>query len=239
MSSSKQEQEIFHVDLKTEGYDLRFRHPSSFVIVGSTMSGKTTWVLNVLRNAKALFENPKCTQNVIYFYKIWQEKFDEADRDGLVTEFIAEKPTTEIIIEKTEKYKKDGGSCLIIDDYANDMNMKDIQIFTVLTHHLSCCTFIMSQSLFPKCAAYREISLNCTYNVIFKTTRDFRQFRTFAQQLFPRNWMFLVKTFEEETEKQYSYLLIDHHHATPRLLQIRSHVLPKEFPMMVFLKSKH
>lgn len=232
------ELDLYDIDTDTEGYNLTFKCPSSFAVIGSTQAGKTTWILNVLRYSKLLFRQPKCAQNVIYFYAIWQDKFDEAEREGLVSKWVPEIPTQELVTEYTEKFKNDGGSIVIIDDHTNNLDKNAIQIFTVLTHHLRCCTFLLSQSLFPKCPAYREISLNCTYTVIFKTARDFRQFRTFAQQLFPRNWMFLVNVYEKETRKQFSYILVDHDHATPPLLQIRSNLLPHEGPLTIYKMKK-
>lgn len=232
--------ELYEIDTDTEGHNLTFKCPSSFAVIGCTMAGKTTWVLNVLRNAQKLFRNPKCAQNVIYFYAMKQDKLDIALSEGLITELINEPPTKDLMLEKTEKYRRDGGSIIIIDDFANDLGKQAIKIFTVWTHHLNCCTFLLSQSLFPKCPAYREISLNCTYTIIFKTTRDLRQFHTFAQQLSPKNWKILVEVYENETERQYSYILVDHNHATPKLFQIRSNLLPHEGPMAIYrIKKKN
>ena len=228
----------YEVVTDAEGYDLRFRHPASYMVCGNSQAGKTTWVLNVLRQSKELFQNPKCMQNVIYFYNLWQDKFDHADREGLVTEWIDEVPTKEIILEKTKDYKRDGGSVIVVDDQVSNLKSNMVEIYTVLTHHLSCATFLLSQSLFPKVEAFRDISKNCTYNVVFKTTRDFRQFRTLAQQIQPLHWRYLVDVYEKECVRPYSYLLLDYDHRTPPLLQVRNNVLASEGDMAIFRRKK-
>lgn len=219
-----------------EGFDLRFKNPCSFLLVGSSQCGKTSLVFQCLRNAKTLFRDPRCAQNVLYFFNVWQRKFDEFDREGIITEWIQELPTKQLIEEKTAKYVNHGGSIIIIDDYCSKLKSSDI--FTILTHHCNCVTFLLSQNLFSNNPAYRDISLNCTYNIIFKSTRDFKQFRTFARQIFPSDSSFLIDVYENETKKQYSYLLIDHDHSTNPSVQIRSNFIPGNGPMRIFRKKK-
>lgn len=230
--------DFYEVDTVMEGFDFRLKWPSSFAIIGCTQAGKTMFVLDVIRNAQQLFRNPKCAQNVIYFHSIDQDCLEDAKKEGLIHHLLSEVPTKERMTELTQDYKRKGGSIVVIDDHANSLNKKSIDIFTVLTHHLGCVTFLLSQSLFPKSEAYREISRNVTYTVIFKTMRDFQQFSKFAYQISPKYGKALVQLYENETRRQYSYIFISHDHATPSLLQFRTHILPHEAPMCVYRLKK-
>ena len=118
-----------------EGYDLRFNNPCSFLIVGSTQAGKTSWTLRCLQNISKLFRDPRCAQNVIYFYNTWQNAFEQFDKLGIVTEWVNEYPTRKMFEEKTDKYKNCGGSVVVIDDFMTDLkpgNMKKFRQWSLL-----------------------------------------------------------------------------------------------------------
>jgi hypothetical protein len=218
-SETKGEEEDF--------FDGRFNNPCSFLIVGSSKCGKTSWSLKLLRNIEILFKNPNCKRHVVVFFHTWQKKFEDFARLGIVHKWINEFPTKKMFRDEFEQHRSTGSVCLI-DDFMNHLSPQSIDIFSVYTHHYNVVTLFISQCLFPDSAAYRQISRQVSYNVIFKTTRDFQGFRTFAQQLYPRNSRFLEAVYANETKPQFSYLLIDHCHSTPSQLQIRQNVLPGE-----------
>ena len=70
------------------GFDLRFKNPSSFILAGSSQSGKTTLTFNILRNIETLFTDPRCRNNVIYFYNQWQKSYDLFRKEDIVKEWI-------------------------------------------------------------------------------------------------------------------------------------------------------
>ena len=210
-----------------DGFDLRFSNPCSVLICGNSKCGKTSWCLKLLRHIDVLLKNPECKQNVIVFYHTWQNKFEEFSKLGIVRKWIKGFPTKKMFEDEFEGYRHKGSICLI-DDHMNHLQESAIDIFSVYTHHFNVFTMFISQCLFPNNVAYRQISRQVSYNVIFKTTRDFRAFSTFASQLYGRNSRFLEAIYANETKPAYSYLLIDHTHSCPPLLQIRQNVLPGE-----------
>ena len=68
----------------TKCYDVRFQNPCSLLVSGGSQSGKTTHVMNLLRNAETVFRDPRCMQNVIYYYREWQPKFDTFKKENIV-----------------------------------------------------------------------------------------------------------------------------------------------------------
>jgi hypothetical protein len=218
--------------------DLRFKSPSSFLLGGVSQSGKTTFVLNVLKNIDVLFQNPQCKQNVIFYYNQWQDAYDIFKNTKIVKQWINRLPTTDDIKEKTMLYKDNGGSILIIDDFAEKLDSAIVHLFSVLCHHTNSVVFVLTQNIFSKNRAFRDISLNSTYVVLFKNPRDSSQISNFARQFAPGNTKGLVKAFKKATRFPYSYMLFDFNQTTPTEFRVRSSILPHEAPMRVWVEKE-
>lgn len=226
-----------------ESYDLRFKNPSSFLVAGATQAGKTTFTLNLLRNIEHLFVSPGCKWNVYYFYRQLQEgfrlfakeKIDGSDQ-YIVKEWKARLPTTSDVDDITTDHLE-AGSVIVIDDFAGALNKDTLEIITTKVHHRNCVTIILTQNIFCKNPVFREISLNCTYVVMFKNPRDASQINCFAKQFAPGAGDWVVNAYEAATKFPHSYLLFDSHQTTPDFLRVRSHCLPNEYPMRVYKRK--
>lgn len=218
-------------------YDLRFRNPSSFLLAGATNAGKTTFTLNLLRNIDYMFENPECKKNVIYFYREYQPNFKLFKRENIVHEWVNRLPTTQDIDNFTSEHL-DTGSIFVIDDFQEELTKDTVKIFTTKSHHRNCVLIILAQNIFCKNPVFREISLNSTYILLFKNPRDASQINCFAKQFSPGNTAWVVKAYQEATRYPHSYLLFDTHQNTPERLRVRSHVLPNELPMRVYIPQR-
>jgi hypothetical protein len=219
-------------------YDLRFKNPSSFILGGASQSGKTTFTFNLLRYVDVLFENPKCKQNIIYYYNQWQDLFENFQHENIVTKWVNKLPTTEDVKEQTWLFKNDGGSILVIDDFAQKLNQDIVDVFSVLCHHTNSVVILLTQNIFSKNKVFRDVSLNSTYGVLFKNARDLSQINYFARQFSPGKNSYIVEAFKKATLRPYSYMLFDFHQATPEHLRVRSNVLPNDGPMKVWLPKE-
>ncbi len=221
-----------------EGYDLRFKNPSSFVLGGVSQSGKTTFTLNLLRNIEHLFEDPRCKQNIIYYYKQWQNSYESFKKENIVKEWLNHLPSEDDVKEKTLLFKDRGGSVIVIDDFAQELNKDVANIFSVLTHHTNSVVILLTQNIFSKNPVFRDISLNATFIVLFKNIRDASQVVHLAKQFAPGNNSYVIEAYKDATKNAYSYLLFDLHQSTPDNLRLRSRILPHELPMCVYEKKK-
>ena len=219
-------------------YDLRFKTPSSFILAGASQCGKTSLTLNIIRHAAELFEDPRCAQNVVYFYNQWQNSYEGVKKEGIIHKWINELPTADKIEDETLSYKDRGGSIIVIDDFANQIGKDIAQVFTVLSHHMRAVIIFLTQNLFSKNPVYRDISLNATYILLFKNPRDSSQISHFARQFAPGKTNYIIDSFREATKRPYSYMLFDHHQGTPEILRVRSSCLPHELPMKIWLPKK-
>merc|ERR1711954_275221 len=66
----------------------------------------------------------------------------------------------------------------------------------------------LTQRMFVNNEAFKQISQNCDYFVIFKNPRNSSEIRTLAQQMTPGN-LILVQIFMEATKGAFSYLFIN------------------------------
>ena len=221
----------------TQSQDFRFRTPSSFLLAGASKSGKTTFTLNLLRNIEALFSNPECRHNVVYFYKEDQEAFDMFKEENIVRLWINRLPTSENIDQLTAGYER-SGSVVVIDDFDLKVNGDIADIFRTKCHHKNCVVILLTQNIFCQKQFFREISLNCTYLVMFKNPRDASQINCLAKQVAPGAVAALVATFKKATRRPHSYLLFDTDQSTPEWQRVKSRVLPHELPMILHIRDK-
>jgi len=230
--------DFFKVFDKKKCFDLRLKNPSSFILAGSSQCGKTTFTLKLLKNIPKMFQDPRCQQNVLYFYKEWQDSYEKFKDENIVSEWINRLPTVEDVKEKTHHYKENGGSVIVIDDFAQQLNKDIASIFTVLCHHTKSVVILLTQNLFSKNPVFRDISLNATYVVLFKNPRDASQISIYAKQFAPGKNKYVVEAFECATEEPYSYVLFDHHQSSSSLIRMRTNIFPDEAPIRVYVAAE-
>jgi hypothetical protein len=217
--------------------DFRFPHPSRFFLSGPSGSGKTNWCLNVLRLSDIVFAEPRCKQNVVYFYNELDPKFEDAKNEGLIHHWINMKPTVEMVKQYTEHCIQYGGSVVIIDDFGDEINKQFNRIFKYISSKFNATVFMLTQNLFEKDA--RGMTLNATHIVVFKNAGDISQITTLARRKEGKTYQWLVDAYVDATERPYSYLMIDLHPMTNNLYRVRANVLPHEGDMKIYYeKSK-
>ena len=117
---------------------------------------------------------------------------------------------------------------LIIDDLMHEMNEVVANLFTKGSHHRSTSVLLLTQNIFHQNKHSRTVSLNDHYMVLFKNVRDASQITNLAKQMYPGNVKYLKSSYEDVTNKQYGYLLIDLKPDTSDLLRLRTDIFPGE-----------
>lgn len=217
-------------------YDATFKTPFTCLLAGPSQSGKTSVVFNILRDRHTLLDVP--TNNIFYFYQHWQPSFSIFEREGVVTEWLRELPSIDLLTEKTEPFKYAEGSIVVIDDFMGQLNEAISSLFTFLCHSNRVSVFLMTQNVFAKNPVFRTISLNSQYVFIFKNSRDSSQIMSYAKQFAPGNTEWVVDAFRECTRAAFSYLLFDHHQTQEEEIRVRSHILQQQWPMRVWGPSR-
>lgn len=191
----------------------------------------------MIRQIDLIFTNPECKHNVIFYYKEPQEIYKTAKAEGIIHQWINEKPTVKDIRERTLA-SKEKGSIVIIDDFQTELTQDMIEIFSVTGHHYNATILLLVHNLFQGGKTFRTVSLNSAYILIFKNPRDNSQITHLASQIAPGNTQWVTEAFQEATKRPHSYILIDLHQTTPDFLRVRSNIVPDFHPMTVYVPNK-
>ena len=143
--------------------DMRFQHGATHLLCAPSGAGKTYSVATILRHRKDMIPEGAAIKNVIFFYNVLQDLYDELKEEGVVTKWVQKRPTNDEFIEHVKDFKHDGGSIAVIDDWMEAIDSDLATIVTVTARHYLTTTYILFQSLFPPHPMARQISLNVKY----------------------------------------------------------------------------
>lgn len=222
---------------KSECYNLRFQRGATHLVVGPSASGKTFRVCDILRNRAQLLQGGAAIKNVVFCYAAWQPAYQLLSDEGVVTKFIKRKPSSQEFVNLVRDFRDDGGSIVVIDDFMTQIDQDLVDIVTVQSRHYNTSTFILFQSLFPPNRLARQISLNVKYIHAFKNPRENSQILTLARQMLPGQGKAIEAAYHEATREPHQCLLIDLTQQRSEKLRFRSHYLPHELPMRVYLPA--
>ena len=154
-------------------YSLIFKHPFTAVVAGPTMSGKSTWVKQLLDNAMTMVSPPPA--RIIWLYKRWKPLYTELQKSVPAIEFIEGIPPN---VTENTFLDKQFPTLIIIDDlmkYAtSDEDVCDL--FTEGAHHRNLSVVCLLQNIFYKTKEMRTMSLNCQYLVVLRIPEMFSSF---------------------------------------------------------------
>jgi len=186
--------------------DVRFSHPSSFVIAGPSCSGEMFFVRRVLQYLQKLFT--RISQRIVWLY-------------GEHQSFFREYPNVEF--EEGSSYLErftPGPPTLILDDLLFETNDRVAQLFAKGCHHKNASVMHLTQNRFHQSKQQRTISLSAHY--LSKNLRDSSQIQYLARQMFPQRSKVLLEAYRDATLGSHGYLLIDLHRDTPEHLRLRT-----------------
>lgn len=199
---------------------IAFKAPFSCQLSGASQSGKTSLLINILKNREALIDKPP--SRIVYCYSVFQEAYRALE--PMNVEFVEGLPNL-------NEFYPEVDNMIILDDLMIECEKnKDIQnLFTVHSHHKNISVFIMTQNLFSKGPCARTISLNCRYLIVFNNPRDASQIRTLSQQMFPDRPAFLTQAYRDAIDSSaYGYIFLDNTQATPTKYRVQTNILPNE-----------
>lgn len=209
--------------------DLTFQHPCTALVVGGTGAGKTFFMKKLIENREAMFNT--AFEKIIFYYSEWQPLYEELKA---VVDFRQELPILD------DHPPGQGPKLLIIDDFMDEVkshNKELLKFYIKGSSHRNLSIFFLSQCLFPD--GMRQISLNSHYIVLFKTSRDLAQIRTFCLQVDPTQWRALLEAYEDATKAGHSHILFDFKPKQLDHLRMRTLIFPGESTVVYIPKSRY
>jgi hypothetical protein len=172
------------------------------MVSGPTGSGKTSLVVDLIKDFKNTMTINKDQIRVLYCYSVWQPLYDvkySPDVEviyhlGFCQDFLDHKPDLIVVDDLMLELSKDKGL---------------VELFTRTSHHNNVSIMFLTQNLFFQSKEMRTISLNCHYIILLKNPRDKLQVMTLGRQIFPFATAFFNQTYEESVKEPYSHLIID------------------------------
>ena len=145
-------------------------------LVGPSGSGKTQFIYNMLKNKTFQPGFDK----IFYFYQHYQQIYSEMEQVADDIEFVQC-----VDFDLIDELPNDGTNYLLIFDDSCAEISKNNRFEKIATsgRHKKLSVIYIKHNLFHKSALGRDIELQNTHIVLFKSPRDIQQITRFAQQL--------------------------------------------------------
>lgn len=195
-----------------------FLHPSTILLAGPTMCGKTHFLVQFL-SEHMLSPFP---QRIVLVYSEKQPAYSEIMHQFPCLELLQGPINSELY----ESFRAELRNLLILDDQMTTAaNSTELTKFFVQgAHHRNLTIMFLVQNIFAIGKSMRTSSLNTNYLVLFKNPRDKLQPSTLARQIFPGKWKNFIQAFEYATREPYTYIVIDLRQDTPEEFRVRSKI---------------
>ena len=210
--------------------DLKFQIPCSICVSGPSQSGKSQWILKLVKNSLKLFsgrfykviycipENLSLTPNNI---------FEEIKHSYPFAELHAGLPD----VTKLNLNFDNTPKLLIIDDLMTEFlnNYQMVKLLSVEVHHCNITTIFTLHNLFAPSKFGRTLTRNVNYKVLFSNRLDLKEMRNVSLQIsnLPN---FLSESFDflnREFPNEPAYIVIDGHiKSNLKHFFIRSQIFP-------------
>lgn len=212
--------------MKVEDSDqcVKFLHPFTMNVSGTTMSGKTEFVKKLVIHSKNLIIPPP--GRIVVSYVENQPAYEELQ---------AKIPNLTLVKNldfSLDDQETKENTLLIIDDQMDDVvsSEKCKNLFTRGVHHKSISVITLQQNIFPQGKYGRTARLNTHYHVVMKSPTFPLQVSVLGRQLFPKHPQFLADAYKKATEKPYSYLAINLHPLCQDELRVFQDIFDGETP---------
>ena len=210
---------------------LPFYKNSAVIVCGPSQSGKTTFILNCLRNLDTLmfddhYHYVMPEGGIYYFYKVHQPIFEYLSTCGV--EFIQGCPTIEHINEIVAKKQRSETAIIILDDLMIDVgnNSDVLNIFTEGVHNHNLFVFFLTHNFYHRGKYTLSISRNSHYYVFTSHMSNITTVEQLGRRLYGHgSSQKFNEIYKCIMETPYNCLLIDMHPKTPCSdLRIRSNI---------------
>lgn len=198
-----------------------FHAPTTISISGTTGSGKTSLLFEILKYKKEMFTIP--VRKVLYCYGIWQQLFDQKEEE-LGIDFHEGLPSEDFV----DTFADGEHNIIILDDLMDQVvNNKNVQhLFTRGSHHRNLTIIFINQNMFAQGQCSRTLNLNTHYIILMKNPRSVSQVSMLSRQIgFGKT---MPEAYQDCTSNPYGYLLVDLSPHSVGNFRLKTRIFPGE-----------
>lgn len=197
--------------------DLKIKAPAGVIVAGPSMSGKTTWIKNLIKYAREMISPPPA--HILFCYGIYDPQLHEFEEMGC--ELYNGVPDMEFLDSKPKPL------LMIMDDQYTDVTSKYLQdLFTKVIHHKNITVFFVTQNLFDKVT--KVARWNSQHIVLMDAPSDQQNIQSLGKQIFPGEMSFFRDALKKATSKPYGYVFLTLRSGTHPALKVRTNIFPGE-----------
>ena len=210
--------------------DNTIQTPCTISVIGSTSSGKTTFISNLLWKENIFAAK---ISKIMYCYSCFQPIFDEMIKDHSNIEFHEGLPSE----EKIRDFTDDNHNLIVLDDLMTKVASSEVMLnlFCQYSHHLNVSVIFISQNVFYGGKCSRSLTLNSHYFILFRNRRDISQIGVLGRQLFPGKQKEFLSVYREAVKEPFGYLFIDIHPKSNEILSLRTDILNELYSVIYLL----
>ena len=207
--------------------------PSRMLICGPSLSGKSTFLLNLVQHKDLLFDSkfdriiycsPQCLSGA-------QDEYIQRLREFFpAVELCSDLPDPETLNITADKSHK----LILIDDFMASFNSSTLafKLLTIQSHHMLISVAATSHNLFAQCKFNKTLTRNYSEIVLLYTRSDKLALRTLGCQMYPENPKILLKAMSwvernlPDDDLKYIFLDISPLTHLPSSMILRTRIFP-------------
>lgn len=221
-------------EINVEPDAFKFKCPFALSISGPSMSGKSYFILELLKNHKTMFNTS--FHRVIYcqpssLIHRSNDYFNSIKNIFPSAELVSGLPSiSKLHLDLTGSLP----ALIIIDDLQTEFlnSVEMLELLTAQINHFSISCIFTLQSYYGKSRFGKSLLRNVTYKCFFLNRLDRRELKYISMEIAPNYPSFMESNFNflyENFPRYSQYILIDGHFAsTVPYLYVRSNVFPNK-----------
>lgn len=218
--------------LNVEENDFKFQVPCSISVIGPSQSGKSEWIVKLIKNRADLFTAQ--FQQIVYCIPENLQHSPNPIFEKIKLLF----PSVQLVLGLPDTLKLNltfdtMPKLLIIDDLMSEFlaSYEMVKLLSIEVHHYNITTIVTLHNLFAPSKYGRTHARNVNYKILFNNRLDLREARNISLQIC-NHPNFLTESFDflnHEFPSQPAYIVIDGHIKSPfKKLFVRSNIFPNE-----------
>lgn len=210
--------------VKKNGIEMHLQSPFTAIISGATGTGKSEWIMKLIRNANKMINEPP--KHIMYCYSEINAQILRLK--SLNIEIYHGVPTKDEIMEKPKNL------LLILDDLVSEIDGNYLEtLYTKGSHHWDVSVITVTQNLYVP-AHIKMARVNCHYLIVMKNPQGLLQIRTLASQLFAGGKSkYFLEAYKDAVEQQpYGYLFINMKPNTDEKYRLCTNIFPNQTPII-------